>query len=204
MHQLRRLLCRLRYGALEFRLFWPGRADPRLDAHQRRTRRRQCGAVAGDFGVGRLPCLPLAPDLPGTLPAGAQSHSFDRRLEAAHGGGVPEGRDHGMNVRLYIWQRATAAVMAPLVLVHIAVIFYATRQGMTAEDILSRTHGSIAWAAYYGLFVAAAAIHASIGLRNILAEWLPLMERRAGRYAAGFGIMLFVLGLRAVAAVVLS
>ena len=109
-----------------------------------------------------------------------------------------------MNVRLYIWQRATAAVMAPLVLVHIAVIFYATRQGMTAEDILSRTHGSIAWAAYYGLFVAAAAIHASIGLRNILAEWLPLMERRAGRYAAGFGIMLFVLGLRAVAAVVLS
>ena len=109
-----------------------------------------------------------------------------------------------MNVRLYIWQRATAAVMAPLVLVHIAVIFYATRQGMTAEDILSRTHGSIAWAAYYGLFVAAAAIHASIGLRNILAEWLPLMERRAGRYAVGFGIFLFALGLRAVAAVVLS
>jgi fumarate reductase subunit C len=109
-----------------------------------------------------------------------------------------------MNVRLYIWQRATAAVMAPLVLVHIAVIFYATHQGMTAEDILSRTHGSIAWAAYYGLFVAAAAIHASIGLRNILAEWLPLMERRAGRYAVGFGIFLFALGLRAVAAVVLS
>jgi fumarate reductase subunit C len=109
-----------------------------------------------------------------------------------------------MNVRLYIWQRATAAVMAPLVLVHIAVIFYATRQSMTAADILSRTHGSVAWAAYYGLFVAAAAIHASIGLRNILAEWLPLMERRAGRYAVGFGIMLFALGLRAVAAVVLS
>ena len=47
-----------------------------------------------------------------------------------------------MNVRLYVWQRATAAVMAPLVLVHIAVIFYATRQGLTAADILSRTHGS--------------------------------------------------------------
>jgi fumarate reductase subunit C len=109
-----------------------------------------------------------------------------------------------MNVRLYVWQRATAAVMAPLVVIHIAVIFYATRQGFTAADILSRTHGSIAWAAYYGLFVAAVSVHAAIGVRNILTEWLPVMERRAGRYAVGFGIMLFVLGLRAVAAVVLS
>ncbi len=109
-----------------------------------------------------------------------------------------------MNVRLYVWQRATAAIMAPLVLLHIAVIFYATRQGMTAADILSRTRGSAAWAAYFGLFVAAVSIHASIGVRNILAEWLPLLAPRAGRYAAGFGAMLFVLGLRAVAAVVLS
>ena len=84
-----------------------------------------------------------------------------------------------MNVRLYVWQRATAAVMAPLVLGHIAVIFYATRQGLSAADILSRTRGSIVWAAYYGVFVAAAAIHASIGIRNILSEWSPLNERRA-------------------------
>ena len=48
-----------------------------------------------------------------------------------------------MTMRLYLWQRATAALMVPLVLVHIAVIFYATRKGMTAADILSRTHGSI-------------------------------------------------------------
>jgi fumarate reductase subunit C len=34
-----------------------------------------------------------------------------------------------MNVRLYVWQRLTAALMVPLVLVHVAVIFYATRQG---------------------------------------------------------------------------
>lgn len=31
-----------------------------------------------------------------------------------------------MNVRLYILQRATAAVMAPLVLAHLVIIFYAT------------------------------------------------------------------------------
>ena len=109
-----------------------------------------------------------------------------------------------MNVRLYLWQRATAAVMAPLVLVHIAVIFYATRQGLTAADILARTHGSIVWAAYYGLFVAAVAIHAAIGLRNIVSEWSPLGERRAGQFAIGFGLLLAALGLRAVYAVVLS
>jgi fumarate reductase subunit C len=37
-----------------------------------------------------------------------------------------------MNVRLYLWQRGTAAVMLPLVLLHIAVIFYATRRGPVA------------------------------------------------------------------------
>ena len=60
-----------------------------------------------------------------------------------------------MNVRLYLWQRLTAAVMAPLVLAHVIVIFYATRQGMSAADILARTRGSVAWASFYGLFVVA-------------------------------------------------
>ena len=108
-----------------------------------------------------------------------------------------------MNVRLYLWQRATAAVMAPLVVVHIAVIFYATRHGMSAVDILARTSGSIAWAAFYGLFVLAVSIHASIGVRNILNEWTPLPEQRVDACAVFFGLVLLVLGLRAVAAVVL-
>jgi fumarate reductase subunit C len=109
-----------------------------------------------------------------------------------------------MTMRLYLWQRATAAIMVPLVLVHIAVIFYATRKGMTAADILSRTHGSIVWASYYGLFVGAAAIHASIGVRNVLTEWSPLTDRRAGLFALLFGLLLAALGARAVFAVVLS
>jgi fumarate reductase subunit C len=109
-----------------------------------------------------------------------------------------------MNMRLYVWQRATAALMAPLVLVHVAVIFYATRKGMSAADILGRTRGSIAWAAFYGTFVAAVAIHAAIGVRNVFIEWSPLAERHAGIFAAVLGCFLLVLGLRAVAAVVLS
>jgi fumarate reductase subunit C len=109
-----------------------------------------------------------------------------------------------MTMRLYLWQRATAALMVPLVLLHIAVIFYATRNGMTAADILSRTHNSIVWASYYGLFVAAASIHASIGVRNVLTEWSPLTDRRAGLFAVVFGLLLAALGVRAVYAVVLS
>jgi fumarate reductase subunit C len=108
-----------------------------------------------------------------------------------------------MNVQLYVWQRATAALLAPLVLVHLAVIFYASRQSLSAADILSRTHGSMVWAAFYGLFVAAASIHASIGLRNILSEWSPLADRAAGWSAIGFGIVLAFLGFHAVVALVL-
>ena len=109
-----------------------------------------------------------------------------------------------MNVRLYLWQRATAAVMVPLVALHIAVIVYATRQGLSAADILSRTRGSIVWAAYYGLFVAAVSVHASIGVRNILTEWSPLNERSAGIASCVFGALLFILGARAVAVLVLA
>jgi succinate dehydrogenase subunit C len=108
-----------------------------------------------------------------------------------------------MNVRLYVWQRATAAIMAPLVLVHVAVIFYAARQGMSAADILGRTRGSMLWASFYGVFVVAVAIHAAIGVRNVLAEWSRLNERHSGILATIFGSCLLVLGLRAVAAVVL-
>jgi fumarate reductase subunit C len=109
-----------------------------------------------------------------------------------------------VNVRLYVWQRGTAALMLPLVLVHVGVIFYATRKGMTAADILSRTRGSIAWASFYGVFVAAAAIHAAIGVSNVLTEWSTLDDRRAGIFSVAFGIVLLLLGLRAVAAVVLT
>ncbi len=108
-----------------------------------------------------------------------------------------------MNVGLYVWQRLTAALMVPLVLVHVVVIFYATRQGMTAADILARTRGSIAWASFYGAFVVAVAIHAAIGVRNVLTEWSPLEDRSAGILAAVFGLLLLALGARAVAAVVL-
>jgi fumarate reductase subunit C len=109
-----------------------------------------------------------------------------------------------MNVRLYILQRATAAAMAPLVLAHLAVIFYATSRGLSAAEILGRTRGSLGWGLFYGLFAMAAATHAAIGVRTIASEWTPLKGNGAlDGLMWGFGLMLAILGLRAVAAVVL-
>jgi fumarate reductase subunit C len=108
-----------------------------------------------------------------------------------------------MNVRLYVWQRATAALMVPLVMVHVAVIFYATRYGLSAADILGRTRGSMLWAAFYGAFVVAVAIHAPIGVHNVLVEWSRLSARHSGIFATILGLCLLLLGLRAVVAVVL-
>lgn len=108
-----------------------------------------------------------------------------------------------MNARLYIWQRGTAALLAPMIFVHIAVIFYAMRVQLTASDILARTRDSFGWGAFYSAFVVLAAIHASLGCRNILSEWAGWHGRRGNVAAVAIGFILLGLGLRAVAAVVL-
>jgi len=113
------------------------------------------------------------------------------------------GGRHAMNVRLYVLQRATALIMVPLVLLHLAVIFYAARAGLSAADILARTRGSIGWAAFYAVFVLAAATHGAIGVRSVAADWAGVRGGRLDILTWGFGMILAALGLRAVAAVVL-
>ncbi len=111
-----------------------------------------------------------------------------------------------MNFRLYLLQRATALIMAPLIIGHLVLIVYATRQGLSAAEILGRTRGSAGWAAFYGLFVLTAAIHGAIGLRTVLKEWGPgrvaRSERALDAIMWGCGLVLLLLGLRAVYAVI--
>jgi fumarate reductase subunit C len=106
-----------------------------------------------------------------------------------------------MNVRLYVLQRATAVLMAPMVVVHLAMIFYATRRGLSAAEILGRTRGSVVWASFYATFVLAASIHGAIGLRTILREWTALHGRRLDIVIGGIFLLLAALGLCAVVAV---
>lgn len=101
---------------------------------------------------------------------------------------------------LWLAQRASAAVLAICVVVHLATISYAIHAGLTAQAIVARMHASVAWPVFYDVFVVAAAIHAPIGLRAIAAEWLGFTGRRAEIATAVVGILLLVLGLRAVRA----
>ena len=111
-----------------------------------------------------------------------------------------------MNARseVYLWaaQRISAMVLAFCVLVHLVTMIYAVRGGLTAAEILGRTHGNVAWAGFYALFVVAVAVHAAIGLRSILAEWLGMRGRALAMTVHAVALALAVFGLRAVWAVI--
>ncbi|HEY4956856.1 MAG TPA: succinate dehydrogenase [Caldimonas sp.] len=104
--------------------------------------------------------------------------------------------------RRWYWQRISAMVLALCVLVHLVVIVYAVRGGLSAAEILARTRGHWGWAAFYSLFVVAAAVHVPIGLATIGREWCGLGERSALWIARAIGLALLVLGLRSVYGVV--
>ena len=99
---------------------------------------------------------------------------------------------------LWIAQRASAVVLALCVVVHLATMIYAVQGGLTAAEILGRTRGSVAWLAFYALFVIAAAVHAPIGLRATLTEWLGWRGVSRDVVLLAFTLLLAVLGLRAV------
>ena len=109
-----------------------------------------------------------------------------------------------MNVRLYVLQRGSAALMTPLVLLHLAVIFYASSHDLSAAEIFARTRGSAFWGTFYAVFVVSAATHAAIGVRVIAGEWVGLRGAALDLVMWSFGLLLAALGLTAVAAVVLA
>ena len=107
-----------------------------------------------------------------------------------------------VELRLYLAQRISAAIMAPLVLLHLGVMIYAIQGGLSADEILARTRGSLLWGGTYGLFVLAASVHAAIGLRNIMREWWQMNGPLLNVLSWIFAVGLLAAGLRAVAAVV--
>lgn len=104
----------------------------------------------------------------------------------------------------WYWQRISAMVLALCVLVHLAVMVYAVRGGLSAAEILGRTQGNWGFAAFYAVFVVACTVHVPVGLANIAREWWGLGERAAQWLSKTFGLLLLVMGLRAVYAVVVG
>jgi len=106
--------------------------------------------------------------------------------------------------QVYLWaaQRISAMVLGVCVLVHLLMMIYAVRGGLSAVEILGRTRGSYGWAAFYATFVLAVAVHAGIGLRAILSEWFGVRGKALGLIVRLVALFLVVFGLRAVWAVV--
>ena len=102
---------------------------------------------------------------------------------------------------MWIAQRASAAVLGLCVLVHLATMIYAVRGGLTAAEILGRTRGSVAWLAFYALFVLAIVVHVPIGLRAVLGEWLGWRSASRDWLLGALAAMLGLMGMRAVVAV---
>ena len=99
---------------------------------------------------------------------------------------------------LWIAQRSSAMVLAFCVAVHLATIVYAVQGGLSAAEILARTRGNAAWLAFYTVFVLAVTVHAPIGLRAVLAEWLGWRGRSRDLFLLALSAILTWLGLRAV------
>ena len=89
-------------------------------------------------------------------------------------------------------------MLAVCVTVHLFTIVYAVRGGLTAAEIFARTRGSVGWLAFYTVFVLAVAIHAPIGLRPVLTEWLGWRGRSRDAAMLTFAVLLAWIGMRAV------
>ncbi|MHB1587074.1 MAG: succinate dehydrogenase [Acidiferrobacteraceae bacterium] len=106
-----------------------------------------------------------------------------------------------MNARqqttLWVMQRATAAVLAPIVLIHIGTIIYAVHHGLSATAILARTRGNLGWLMFYSLFAGAAAIHGPIGLRTVIHEMTSWRGPVLDSFLVVLGVFMAFAGFRA-------
>lgn len=99
---------------------------------------------------------------------------------------------------LFLIQRVTAMMLALMVSVHLGMVIYAVRGGLSAAEILMRTQGNMAWALFYSIFVLTVTVHATIGLKNVAEEWTPLGTHSSLAIGLCFGLVSIILGARAV------
>lgn len=105
-----------------------------------------------------------------------------------------------LQAKLWYAQRISAMILGICVAIHLLIIFYAIRGGISAQEILGRTQGNIAFALFYEVFVLACFVHAPIGVANILEETTPKTGlAKPVSWALAIGIL--VLGTTAVVGV---
>jgi fumarate reductase subunit C len=102
-----------------------------------------------------------------------------------------------LQAKLWYAQRISAMVLGLCVAIHLVIIFYAIRGGLSAQEILGRTQGNILFAIFYEVFVLACFVHAPIGVANILQETLPT-SGLSKSLAWILAVLILVLGTTAV------
>ena len=110
-------------------------------------------------------------------------------------------RTNQLDLILFVVQRATGAILAILLLVHLITIMFAVQGELTVAEILSRVQSNIAWIAFYGLFIITAVVHSMIGLRNIIAEMTGLSKRAVDLVVTFYAVFSLVLGYEALNAI---
>ncbi len=103
-----------------------------------------------------------------------------------------------VETKLWIWQRISAAVLGICVIVHLALIILAVQGGLSADEIIGRVSGNVAWLIFYSVFVIAVAVHAPIGVRTILKEMTPLGPSQTHLIMAVLSLVILTMGFRAV------
>ena len=102
-----------------------------------------------------------------------------------------------LQAKLWYAQRISAMVLGLCVAIHLLIIFYAIRGGLSAQEILDRTQGNLAFAIFYEIFVLACFVHAPIGVANILQEMFPKIGL-ANPISSLLALLILVLGTIAV------
>ena len=104
----------------------------------------------------------------------------------------------GIETKLWVWQRASAAVLGLCVIVHLILIIIAVQGGLSAGEIISRVSGNVAWLIFYSVFVIAVAVHAPIGVRTILNEMTGLKTSQTYLVMAVLCLVILSMGFRTV------
>jgi len=104
----------------------------------------------------------------------------------------------GIETKLWVWQRASAAVLGLCVIMHLILIIIAVQGGLSAGEIISRVSGNVAWLMFYSVFVIAVAVHAPIGVRTILNEMTGLKTSQTYLVMAVLCLVILSMGFRTV------
>ncbi len=102
---------------------------------------------------------------------------------------------------LFALQRLTGGILALLLFIHIATVIYAVQGGLSVEEIVNRVRGNLFWITFYGIFALTAVIHAAIGIRKILIEFVPVGRRVIDVVVASYFVGAMWLSFHAIEAI---